>query len=250
MQSSKNIWYKVTFAVALSFILAGLLLGKSVSAQARLQDITPTPTGPQDTIDHSQLPVLHGPFDSPQAVTRACLSCHAEAAQEMMHTVHWTWEFVNEATGQTLGKKTLINNFCISTQSNEPRCTSCHVGYGWGDENFDFTAQENVDCLVCHDTTGEYKKFPTGAGSPVSEPKEFPAGSGNIWNPPDLATIAQNIGSSSRQTCGSCHFYGGGGDEVKHGDLDSSLVNPAFELDVHMSLDGPGLHLHHLSHDR
>jgi octaheme c-type cytochrome (tetrathionate reductase family) len=238
MQSSKNIWYKVTFAVALSFIVAGLLLGKSVSAQARLQDITPTPTGPQDTIDHSQLPVLHGPFDSPQAVTRACLSCHAEAAQEMMHTVHWTWEFVNEATGQTLGKKTLINNFCISTQSNEPRCTSCHVGYGWGDENFDFTAQENVDCLVCHDTTGEYKKFPTGAGSPVSEPKEFPAGSGNIWNPPDLATIAQNIGSSSRQTCGSCHFYGGGGDEVKHGDLDSSLVNPAFELDVHMSLDG------------
>ncbi len=155
-----------------------------------------------------------------------------------MHTTHWRWVYVNETTGQTVGKKTLINNFCIDIQSNEPRCTSCHIGYGWKDKNFDFTVQENVDCLVCHDTTGEYKKFPTGAGLPVSEPKEFPVGSGTIWNPPDLANVAQKIGLTSRQTCGACHFYGGGGDEVKHGDLDSSLINPSFELDVHMSVEG------------
>ena len=145
---------------------------------------------------------------------------------------------MNETTGQVLGKQTLINNFCVAIESNEPRCTSCHIGYGWKDDTFDFAVQENVDCLVCHDTTGEYKKFPTAAGYPVSEPKEFPAGSGNIWQPPDLVNIAQNIGLTSRETCGSCHFFGGGGDEVKHGDLDTSLIDPSYELDVHMSADG------------
>jgi hypothetical protein len=50
--------------------------------------------------------------------------------------------------------------------SNEPRCTSCHAGYGWTDMNYDFTKQDNVDCLACHDNTGTYKKFGTDAGHP------------------------------------------------------------------------------------
>jgi hypothetical protein len=50
--------------------------------------------------------------------------------------------------------------------------------------------------------------------------------------------VAQNVGDTSRQTCGACHFYGGGADAVKHGDLDSSLTNPDFALDVHMDADG------------
>jgi octaheme c-type cytochrome (tetrathionate reductase family) len=242
---SSSMFYKAGFALAAALLVAGFFLaGNAVAvnseqspAAAELNQTPPTPT-PGIDIDHSKLPTLFGPFGTPQEVTQACLSCHKDAATEIMHTTHWTWEFVNEVTGQTLGKKTLINNFCIGIQSNEPRCTSCHVGYGWKDNTFDFTVQENVDCLVCHDTTGTYKKFPTGAGLPVSEPREFPAGSGNIWQPPDLENIAQNVGLTSRQTCGVCHFYGGGGDEVKHGDMDSSLVTPPFELDVHMSLDG------------
>lgn len=56
--------------------------------------------------------------------------------------------------------------------------------------------------------------------------------------PPDLPDIARNVGATGRANCGSCHFYGGGGDGVKHGDLDSSLVSPAPSLDVHMSPDG------------
>lgn len=42
----------------------------------------------------------------------------------------------------------------------------------------------------------------------------------------------------SRKNCGTCHFFGGGGDGVKHGDLDSSLVKPDKHLDVHMGTDG------------
>ena len=230
-------WDRILLGLAAAFALAGLLISQTAFAQ----DQTPAPQDSnkvQVIINHASFPSLQGPFEIPQDVTRACLACHPDAGQQVMHTTHWTWEFVNEVTGQTVGKKTLINNFCIGIASNEPRCTSCHVGYGWKDKDFDFTEETNVDCLVCHDTTTTYKKFPTGAGLPASEPTEFPPGSGNIWQPPDLAKVAQNVGLSSRQTCGACHFYGGGGDEVKHGDMDSSLVDAPFELDVHMSPDG------------
>lgn len=191
------------------------------------------------TADHTQFEALVGPFATGPDVTTACLECHTEAATQLMATSHWTWEH-ESASGETLGKNNVINNFCVAVSSNEPRCTSCHTGYGYKDNTFDFTNQNNVDCLVCHDTTGTYKKFPTAAGHPLYEPKEFPAGSGNIWQPPDLAMVAQNVGPTSRQTCGSCHFTGGGGDGVKHGDIDTSLTNPSFELDVHMSADGQG----------
>ena len=165
-----------------------------------------------------------------------CLECHEDAAQEVMATTHWTWEHVDEESGQVLGKNNIINNYCIAVSSNEPRCTSCHVGWGYKDSSFDFTNENAVDCLVCHDTTGTYKKFPTAAGFPViGEPKEF---SGKIWDPPDLAFIAQNVGATSRDTCGTCHFFGGGGDAVKHGDLDSSLFATTSDVDVHMGVDG------------
>ncbi|HHB80297.1 MAG TPA: tetrathionate reductase family octaheme c-type cytochrome, partial [Aliiroseovarius sp.] len=41
-----------------------------------------------------------------------------------------------------------------------------------------------------------------------------------------------------RDNCGNCHFYGGGGDNVKHGDLSSVLYEPTRSVDVHMSPDG------------
>ena len=239
--------YRILAAAAILLLVAGFGFTQLASADTSAPitvdsvdfDIFQEGTeDPDPVIDHSNFPVLEGPFETPQDVTRACLSCHSGVADEIMHTTHWTWEYEVEETGQTLGKKNIINNFCISIQSNEPRCTSCHIGYGWEDNTFDFTASENIDCLVCHDTTGTYEKFPTGAGYPTTTEREFPAGSGKIFEPPNLAEVAQSIGRTSRETCGACHFYGGGGDYVKHGDLDSSLLNPSYELDVHMSPEG------------
>ncbi len=137
-----------------------------------------------------------------------------------------------------LGKKHVINNFCISIASNEAACNSCHIGYGWKDASFDFKSEENVDCVVCHDTTGIYRK-PSGlAGNVVTKDTEFPPGSGKILKGIDLTKIAQKVGKSSRDTCGACHFNGGGGDGVKHGDMDSSLAAPDKALDVHMDASG------------
>lgn len=190
------------------------------------------------TADHSKFDILKKPFASGPEVTRACLSCHTEAAKQVQKTKHWTWEFMNPTTQQRLGKKHVINNFCTAVPSNYEFCTACHVGYDWKDNNFDFTAQEKVDCLVCHDTTGTYRKLPGLAGHPPYKDVEFPPQSGKIVKAPDLGDVARKVGKSSRANCGACHFFGGGGDAVKHGDLDSSMRNPGKYLDVHMAKDG------------
>lgn len=156
--------------------------------------------------------------------TQTCLICHTDEAEDIVETGHWKWKGTSAniqgyETG-THGKVDLINNFCIAIPSNEGRCTQCHAGYGWADNTFDFTDMNNIDCLVCHDTTGTYQKAPTTAGLPADTV--------------DLQTVAQNIGEPSRKNCGDCHFYAGGGDNVKHGDLSSDLVSPTREMDVHM----------------
>ena len=212
-------------------LLLVLLLAPTPSAASA----APARTG---TADHTKFEALQGPFASGQEVTRACLGCHTEAAKQVMATRHWTWEYVNPDTGQKLGKKSMLNGFCIGDRSNEPFCQSCHIGYGWKDDRFDFNAQENVDCLACHNT-GKYVKPAGLAGHPAYRRMEFPAGSGKYLEATDLAFVAKHVGATSRQTCGTCHYYGGGGDGVKHGDLDSSLNTASRALDVHMAADGP-----------
>lgn len=189
------------------------------------------------TADHSHFQVLQGPFASGEEVTRACLGCHTGAAKQVMQTRHWTWDYLNPGTGQRLGKKTMLNGFCIGDRSNEAFCQSCHIGYGWKDASFDFTDQSKVDCLACHNT-GNYLKLAGLAGHPPLVRSETAPGSGKFVDPVDLAAVARNIGATTRQTCGACHYYGGGGDGVKHGDLDSSLNDAPRSLDVHMAPDG------------
>ncbi|GAB4513614.1 MAG: tetrathionate reductase family octaheme c-type cytochrome [Sulfuricaulis sp.] len=190
------------------------------------------------TADHSKFKELQKTFATGPDVTKACLTCHTEAAKQIHKTKHWTWEFLNPESKQRLGKKNIVNNFCTAVPSNYTFCTACHVGYGWKDQNFDFTSETNVDCLVCHDTTGSYRKLAGFAGHPIYKDMEFPPKSGKMVKAVDLKKVAQNVGKTSRATCGACHFYGGGGDGVKHGDLDSSMKNPGKYLDVHMDKNG------------
>jgi octaheme c-type cytochrome (tetrathionate reductase family) len=180
---------------------------------------------------------ITGPFATPMDVTKKCLECHADAATDIMKTTHWTWASEQEISGKKgkvmLGKKTAINNFCISLDSNWPRCTSCHIGYGWKDAKFDFNDKTRVDCLVCHDSTGTYKKPPPAAGMPAgfTGNPEFDA------KPVDLVAVAQSVGKPGKKNCVVCHGFGGGGNNVKHGDIDSSMANPTKAIDVHMGSD-------------
>jgi len=180
---------------------------------------------------------ITGPFATPMAVTQKCLECHDTAAHDIMQTSHWTWELAQDLTGQGnvyRGKKNAINNFCISINGNWARCTSCHIGYGWKDGSFDFTDQSRVDCLVCHDTTGTYVKPGPAAGMPAG----YTGNEKLDGKPVDLVAVARSAGNPNRGNCITCHGYGGGGNNVKHGDIDSSMEMPGKELDVHMGSDG------------
>jgi octaheme c-type cytochrome (tetrathionate reductase family) len=230
-----QLWKATVFGSVGTLLLAGA--GLPLRAQM------PALPDKKSTADHATFGVLQKQFQSGPEVTAACLTCHTEAAKQMMESTHWTWRAKTGGDAshkeRWIGKGAgVINNFCLGIDSSEPRCTSCHAGYGWKDKNFDFHVATNVDCLVCHDTTGTYRKFPTDAGHPNYVAKEWPKGSGKSVSPPDLGHIARHVGPTSRATCGSCHFFGGGSEGVKHGVLDGSLVQASCALDVHMSPEG------------
>ena len=174
-------------------------------------------------VDHKNLYDDLGKFTTGPEVTAACLSCHEDAGEQVLHTAHWKWESEPvEIEGReglfATGKKNTINNFCIGIQGNWASCTACHAGYGWDSADFDFEDQGNIDCLVCHDNSGTYRK-----GS-----------AGNPLDGVDLMAAAKSVAVPTRENCGGCHFRGGGGNAVKHGDLDESLYYPTDEIDVHM----------------
>jgi len=182
---------------------------------------------PVSSVDHSKLEVLKQEFVSPQEVTETCNSCHTERYKEIMSSAHWNWERTAYIEGRgvtTLGKKNIINNFCIGSSANEQACSKCHIGFGMTNDEFDFANASNVDCMVCHDNSEEYLKGSAMAG--------YPARSVNLQN------VARSVGSPRKSNCGACHFYSGGGNNVKHGDLEESLLACDKEVDVHMAANG------------
>jgi octaheme c-type cytochrome (tetrathionate reductase family) len=219
MKNSKYIWI-VGLAVTMAILIIPIVLfipGEQAVADDPQANL---PVRPEET---SHTALLKGPFESGSDVTRACLQCHPDAAAQVMGTTHWTWESAPvQVPGHdepvTIGKKNSLNNFCIGIQGNWTGCTRCHAGYGWEDANFDFSNGENIDCLVCHDHSGLYTK--SGSGLPAEGV--------------DLLAAAQSVGRPTRENCGTCHFNGGGGNGVKHGDLDESMYFPTDAQDVHM----------------
>lgn len=182
------------------------------------------------TTDHSKLELLQQKFNSPQEVTKACESCHTEASKQVMQSNHWNWEREEYIKGRgivSIGKKNAINNFCIGVKGNEQSCAKCHIGFGVTDKMNGYTDSLNIDCLVCHDRSETYVK--------ANEMDGFPDPS------IDLGVVARSAGKPTRSNCGVCHFFGGGGNNVKHGDLEKSMFNPEKETDIHMASDGANL---------
>ena len=83
------------YALLLVMIVAVLVLAACAATSASQETVansdpwTYVPTHLIHT-DHSS--IVKGPFTSGQEVTRACLECHADSADQVMHTTHWTWE--------------------------------------------------------------------------------------------------------------------------------------------------------------
>lgn len=219
MTKTRSLWTLGLGAILLIVILP-LAIFWPKDAQAKDNPWDNVPRRPVHTSHHD---IVQGEFTSGQDVTRACLQCHPDASKQMMATTHFTWESQPfevpwREEPVTIGKANQINNFCIGTQGNEKKCMTCHTGYGWTNADYDFNNPENVDCLACHADTSTYAK-------------------GEYGNPAegvDLLEAARSVRAPTRDNCGKCHFDGGGGNGVKHGDLDESLYFPSENLDVHM----------------
>lgn len=184
----------------------------------------------QKNVDHSKFAILQQHFSTPQQVTEACESCHNMTAHQVMNSNHWNWERADFIKGKGivyLGKANAINNFCIGTKGNELSCAKCHIGFGMDSTRKIFTDSTNIDCLVCHDNTETYAKAGEKGGAPAPGL--------------DFNKIAQSVGKPKRTNCGVCHFYGGGGNNVKHGDLEMSMFEPTKDVDIHMGVDGMNL---------
>jgi hypothetical protein len=115
--------------------------------------------------DHTDL--IQGPFTTGPEVTAACLECHPEAGQEMMQSVHWTWQApAADVAWQdepvSTGKANLLNNFCIgAVELDWLHEMPCGLRLGkW--HVFETADQTSVDCLVCHDQSGTYAKANSG----------------------------------------------------------------------------------------
>jgi len=222
--------------IVISLILAALGLGIAL-VSLRRNESEPADTALlrqrythrlKPSVDHSKFVQLQKRFARPQDVTEACIGCHNGRHKEVMRSSHWNWERAEYIEGRGvryLGKKNILNNFCIGTAGNHQSCNKCHIGYGWGDaEAFDFNDPSNVDCLACHDNSNTYVKGSGMAGYPDTSV--------------NLSFVAQRVGKPTRTTCGTCHFFGGGGNNVKHGDLEMALFDAPRTVDVHMGTDG------------
>ncbi|MGW8273041.1 MAG: tetrathionate reductase family octaheme c-type cytochrome [Thermodesulfovibrionales bacterium] len=194
---------------------------------------------PALSADHGQY--ISGTFLRGTDVTKFCLTCHEEEAQDFIRTSHWKWKgppngiVGMEVGSEELGKINLINNFCISVEggskvSNKESCSACHAGYGLRDASFDFGDVTRVDCLVCHADPKVYRKGNAGEAVFMVEGYEDVL----------FKRAIRSVTAPRRENCGVCHFFGGGGDGVKHGDLGSFLKDPGRESDVHM---GPPLNM-------
>ena len=186
------------------------------------------------TTDHSKLEALKKDFTSGEQITEACLSCHSEAASQFHETIHWTWLASGSKEDMRYGKAGYsVNNFCISANAMEDKgCLKCHTG--WSKKG----TEGRVNCLKCHgkedfnftEAFDDINYFLTDNDPETEEIVK------DIQR--NVKKAAQSITLPERKNCGECHFKGGGGDGVKHGDMDTSLMKPNKELDVHMGVDG------------
>ena len=186
-------------------------------------------------VDHSDF--VKGPFTKGQDVTKQCLECHDKQTADFMKTAHWKWTGTPnhvkgmEKSTKEFGKKNMTNNYCTTVFGGpdgivHESCSKCHAGYGWTRSKFDFNDKTRVDCLICHSQKGNYARAAVGADV---DTKAMEKGSMNL----ELA--AKSVGKPSLKNCGDCHFYGGGGDNVKSPGLDSTLLAADKNRDVHMA---------------
>lgn len=166
---------------------------------------------------------IQGQFASAQEVTVKCLECHRQQAEEVLHSTHWTWVRPQTINGNSVnaGKKESLAGFAIDVAANGARCLRCHISTSPQKESFERPAADMVDCLACHDTTGQYRHDAAPAQG----------------QEPDLTAMARNVGRPTPRNCTGCHFADCG---LAPSTLRGEKTQGSADLaDVHLRAAGP-----------
>ncbi|MDW7772012.1 MAG: hypothetical protein SCH71_03885 [Desulfobulbaceae bacterium] len=163
---------------------------------------------------------IKGLFNTPGDVVIKCLECHKQRASEVLQSTHWTWERHRMVNGRQVmyGKKDSLAAFALDVASNPTRCLRCHISSTPEISVFEQGAPADVDCLVCHDTTGVYVRQSEGNGLEQA----------------DFETIAHNVGKPGPVNCMACHFADCGLTGSRP-DAETKRRKLSFLTDVHMN---------------
>ena len=110
-----------------------------------------------------------------------CVGCHQNQEQEVRQSVHWRLQRQRMVNGknQSFGIGDDLSLFGISATANPDTCLRCHIRISGPDRT-----RPQVDCLICHDTTGRY-----GLRGPIS----------------GLTAIVREAGRPGPGNCRRCH---------------------------------------------
>lgn len=180
--------------------------------------------------------------------TKTCLECHEAEALTFFDSQHYKWrggtpDLVNTADAETLGKLTMVNDFCTNPGGSQwigkvlndegkvlaKGCSGCHAGLGKLPGNEPTREQlENIDCLMCHASGYRRDLYQTDAGEWEWRPILYK-------NQEGMDSVSKRISLPDRAMCLRCHSASGGGPNFKRGDIEYVLKDPDYEHDVHMS---------------
>jgi Cytochrome c bacterial len=185
--------------------------------------------------------------------TGTCLECHEEEALTFFDSQHYQWrggtpDLVNTTEAETLGKLTMVNDFCTNPGGSQwigkvlndegkvlaKGCSGCHAGLGKLPGPEPTREQlENIDCLICHASGYRRDLYQSDAGEWQWRPILYK-------NQEGLDSVSKRISLPDRAMCLRCHSSSGGGPNFKRGDIEYILKDPDYEHDVHMSSKAEG----------
>lgn len=160
-----------------------------------------------------------------------CQMCHANVADQVLHSVHYTWEGKMDHYSLVAGTTARINWLGILNKKlNIPGgCGRCHVGSGAqpaADPEARQADRNSIDCLICHSPV-----YDIGLRFPTQDEQ------GNWILTQDRRVLAaRQAQRPTTENCLFCHFNVGGGPMFKRG-VDFAPVEDkhgeASKADVH-----------------
>ena len=141
-----------------------------------------------------------------------CAVCHGDVANDVVHSVHYTWENKMDHYSPVAGTTASINWLGMLNEDLgiAAGCGRCHVGSGAMPKSPDEVTPEDtagIDCLICHSP---------GCGTSLRFPIQTEDGDWQLTQ--DRSVLAaRQAQRPTTENCLLCHQNVGGGPMLKRG---------------------------------